>query len=536
MKNRDPGRASSAPPRREGEERDWSVVVEDGRAKTSEPVSSAVAEPEATTLRHEPHEPPRQQLPTKLFEKRTKVHNKRIDGPFRRFKWFVMFVTLAIYYGTPWIRWDRGPYAPDQAVLVDLANRRFYMFGIEIWPHEFYYVAGLLIMAALGLFLVTSAVGRAWCGYACPQTVWTDLFQHVDRFVDGDRNARMRLDAAPMGPKKFAKRSFKYTIYLVISFWTGGAWIMYFADAPTLVQDFWVGDAAPAAYITVAILTLTTFTLGGFMREQVCIYMCPWPRIQTAMMDEKSLLVTYKDWRGEPRGSVKKAEKNPGKFGDCIDCLQCVAVCPTGIDIREGPQVGCITCGLCIDACDKVMADVGRPRGLIDYATLEDCEKEANGEPTRSPWRALLRPRTLAYFLIWGSIGFAMLFALGVRNHVGLSVSPDRNPPYILMSDGSVRNSYTLKLRNMESRPREMEIAVEGLPGALMWTDTIGRGDAARTQIKTVPADQVLSVRAYVVAPQGTSTQDFSFSVTSRDEQQETATTETRFDTPGGEE
>ena len=536
MKNRDPGRASSAPPRREGEERDWSVVVEDGRAKTNEPVSSAVAEPEATTLRHEPHEPPRQQLPTKLFEKRTKVHNKRIDGPFRRFKWFVMFVTLAIYYGTPWIRWDRGPYAPDQAVLVDLANRRFYMFGIEIWPHEFYYVAGLLIMAALGLFLVTSAVGRAWCGYACPQTVWTDLFQHVDRFVDGDRNARMRLDAAPMGPKKFAKRSFKYTIYLVISFWTGGAWIMYFADAPTLVRDFWAGEAAPAAYVTVAILTLTTFTLGGFMREQVCIYMCPWPRIQTAMMDEKSLLVTYKDWRGEPRGSVKKAEKNPGKFGDCIDCIQCVAVCPTGIDIREGPQVGCITCGLCIDACDKVMADVGRPRGLIDYATLEDCEKEANGEPTRSPWRALLRPRTLAYFLIWGSIGFSMLFALGVRNHVGLSVSPDRNPPYILMSDGSVRNSYTLKLRNMESRPREMEIAIEGLPGALMWTDTIGRDDAARTQIKTVPADQVLSVRAYVVAPEGTSTQDFSFSVTSRDEQQETATTETRFDTPGGEE
>ena len=515
---------------------DPTVVLEDGVAKTNDPVSSAVARPGATTRRHEPGEPPRMQIPEKLYEKRKAVHNKRIDGPFRRFKWFVMFVTLAIYYGTPWIRWDRGPYAPDQAVLVDLANRRFYMFGIEIWPHEFYYVAGLLIMAALGLFLVTSAVGRAWCGYACPQTVWTDLFQHVDRFVDGDRNARMRLDAAPMGPKKFAKRSFKYTIYLVISFWTGGAWIMYFADAPTLVRDFWAGEAAPAAYITVAILTLTTFTLGGFMREQVCIYMCPWPRIQTAMMDEKSLLVTYKDWRGEPRGSVKKAEKNPGKFGDCIECLQCVAVCPTGIDIREGPQVGCITCGLCIDACDKVMADVGRPRGLIDYATLEDCEKEANGEPTRSPWRALLRPRTLAYFLIWGSIGFAMLFALGVRNHVGLSVSPDRNPPYILMSDGSVRNSYTLKLRNMESRPREMEIAIEGLPGALMWTDTIGRDDAARTQIKTVPADQVLSVRAYVVAPEGTSTQDFSFSVTSRDEQQETATTETRFDTPGGEE
>ena len=471
-----------------------------------------------------------------LYEKRKGVYPKAVDGFYRRFKWAVMAVTLAIYWGTPWLRWDRGPYAPDQAVLVDLAHRRFYMFAIEIWPHEFYYVAGLLIMAGIGLFLVTSAVGRAWCGYACPQTVWTDLFQHIDRFVDGDRNARARLDKAPWGPKKIARRAFKWSIYLVISLATGGAWILYFADAPTLFQDFFTLQAPMVAYATVGILTLTTFTLGGFMREQVCIYMCPWPRIQTAMMDEKSLLVTYKDWRGEPRGSVKRAEKNPGKFGDCIECLQCVAVCPTGIDIREGPQVGCITCGLCIDACDKVMADVGRPRGLIDYATLEDCEKEANGEPTRSPWRALLRPRTLAYFLIWGSIGFAMLFALGVRNHVGLSVSPDRNPPYILMSDGSVRNSYTLKLRNMESRPREMEIAIEGLPGALMWTDTIGRDDAARTQIKTVPADQVLSVRAYVVAPEGTSTQDFSFSVTSRDEQQETATTETRFDTPGGEE
>lgn len=533
MPNRDPSRASSAPPRREDDDIDPSIVVEDGRVKTNEPVSSAVAEPEATTLRHEPHEPPRQHLPTKLFEKRTKVHNKRVDGPFRRFKWLVMFVTLAIYYGTPWIRWDRGPYAPDQAVLVDLANRRFYMFGIEIWPHEFYYVAGLLIMAALGLFLVTSAVGRAWCGYACPQTVWTDLFQHVDRFVDGDRNARIKLDAAPLGPRKVAKRAFKYAIYLFIAFWTGGAWIMYFADAPRLVRDFWAGDAAPAAYITVGILTLTTFTLGGFMREQVCIYMCPWPRIQTAMMDEKSLLVTYKDWRGEPRGSVKKSKNNPEPLGDCIDCLQCVAVCPTGIDIREGPQVGCITCALCIDACDKVMAEVGRPRGLIDYATLEDCKKEANGEATRPPWKALLRPRTIAYFLIWGSIGLAMLFALGVRSHVGLSVTPDRNPPFILMSDGSVRNSYTLKLRNMESRPREMEIALQGLPDALMWTDTTGRDAAARKQTKMVPADQVLAVRAYVIAPPGTKTNEFIFRLTSSDEQQESVETKARFDSPG---
>jgi len=472
--------------------------------------------------------------PSKLFEKSKNVHNQRIDGPFRRFKWLVMVLTLAVYYVTPWLRWDRGPYAPDQAVLVDLAGRRFYMFGIEIWPHEFYFVAGLLIMAGIGLFLVTSAVGRAWCGYACPQTVWTDLLQHVDRFIDGDRNARVRLDAAPWSAKKISKRALKWSIYLVISFWTGGAWIMYFADAPTLTVDFWTGQAAFVAYTTVAILTMTTFVLGGFMREQVCIYMCPWPRIQTAMLDEKSLIVTYKDWRGENRGSLKKAQKDPENFGDCIDCNQCVAVCPTGIDIREGPQIGCITCALCIDACDKVMADIGRPRGLIDYATLEDCEKEAAGEEPRPAWKALLRPRTIAYTLIWCSIGLAMLFALGVRSHTEISVSPDRNPPFMLMSDGSVRNSYTLKLRNMESRPREMAIDIEGLPGAVMWTDTIRREDAAARQVVTAGADQTHTVRAYVIAPSGTAQGDFTFKVTSRDEQGESDSVETRFATPEG--
>jgi len=471
--------------------------------------------------------------PSQLYEKQKTVHNQRIDGRFRRFKWFVMAVTLAVYYISPWIRWDRGPFAPSQAVLIDLAGRRFYMFGIEIWPHEFYFVAGLLIMAGIGLFLVTSAVGRAWCGYACPQTVWTDLFQHVDRLVDGDRNARIRMDTAPWGAKKVGKRTLKWTIYLIISFWTGGAWIMYFADAPTLTVDFWTGQAAAIAYTTVAILTLTTFVLGGFMREQVCIYMCPWPRIQSAMIDEKSLIVTYKDWRGEKRGSLKKAKKSPGEYGDCIDCNQCVAVCPTGIDIREGPQIGCITCALCIDACDKVMADIGRPRGLIDYATLEDCEKEAAGEVSRSALKALLRPRTIAYSLIWGSIGLAILFALGVRSHTEISAEPDRNPPFMLMSDGSVRNSFTLKLRNMESRPREMEIAIEGLPGAVMWTDMVARDDAAPSQVISTPPDQTSTVRAYVIAPSATAATDFSFRVTSLDEQRETDTSEARFSTPG---
>src|SRR4029079_8341374 len=259
--------------------------------------------------------------------------------------------------------------------LVDLAHRRFYMFGIEIWPHEFYYVAGLLIMAGIGLFLVTSAVGRAWCGYACPQTVWTDLFQHVERWIDGDRNAQLKLARAKWGPAKLMRRAAKWAIWLLIAAATGGAWIFYFADAPTLARELVSGQAAFVAYATIGVLTATTFIFGGFMREQVCIYMCPWPRIQSAMLDEKSLTVTYKDWRGEPRGSLKKAEKKPEAFGDCIDCMQCVAVCPTGIDIREGPQIGCITCALCIDACDKVMAEIGRPRGLIDYVTLEDAAR-----------------------------------------------------------------------------------------------------------------------------------------------------------------
>ena len=384
-----------------------------------------------------------------LYAKRKAVFPKAVDGRFRRFKWLVMVVTLAIYYGTPWLRWDRGPYAPDQAVLLDLGNRRFFMFGIEIWPHEFYFVAGLLIMAGIGLFLVTSAVGRAWCGYSCPQTVWTDLFQHVDRFIDGDRNAQLRLEAAPWGPQKIFKRGLKWTIYLVISFWTGGAWIMYFADAPTLTREFWAGDAAPVAYATVAVLTATTFLLGGFMREQVCVYMCPWPRIQTAMLDEKSLIVTYKDWRGEPRGSVKKAEKNPGAVGDCVDCNQCVNVCPTGYDIRNGPDIQCITCALCIDACDSVMQQIGRPRGLIDYATLEDCEIERAGGQPKPIMKALFHTRTLVYLGVWGAIGLALLFALGVRTQIDVSVQKDRNPPFMLMSDGEIRNAYTVKLRNM---------------------------------------------------------------------------------------
>lgn len=467
----------------------------------------------------------------KLFEARRNVFPKAVDGAFRRFKWAVMAVTLAIYYVTPWLRWDRGPYAPEQAVLVDLANRRFFMFSIEIWPHEFYYVAGLLIMAGIGLFLVTSAVGRAWCGYACPQTVWTDLFVHIERFIDGDRNAQIRLQNAPWGPAKLLKRLVKHGIWLLIAALTGGAWIFYFADAPTLAGELFAGDAPFVAYATIGILTGTTYVLGGLLREQVCIYMCPWPRIQAAMLDEKSLLVTYKYWRGEPRTHGLKragpaarrpeeadpgAEAQPGipfavalaadptklpQIGDCIDCNACVAVCPTGIDIREGSQIGCITCGLCIDACDQVMARIGRPSKLIGYTTVADTNLAAEGGAPESPWKRLFRPRTILYFMVWSGIGLGMLFALGERSRIELTVQQDRNPTWVRLSDGGVRNNYTIRVRNMQSRPREMEIRIEGVPGAVLWDEGGARESAGRSIRLTVPADEVARTRLFVAAP-----------------------------------
>ena len=474
-----------------------------------------------------------QKAPASLYEKRKAVYPRQIDGRFRRLKWLIMALTLGVYYITPWLRWDRGPYSPHQAVLIDLAHRRFYIFSIEIWPQEFYFVAGLLIMAGIGLFLVTSAVGRAWCGYACPQTVWTDLFQHVDRFIDGDRNAQMKLAAAPWGPGKIAKRLTKWSIYLFISFWTGGAWIMYFADAPTLTWQFWHGEAGAIAYATVAVLTGTTFWFGGFMREQVCIYMCPWPRIQSAMLDEKSLLVTYKDWRGEPRGSAKAAAAKPGTVGDCVDCGLCTAVCPTGIDIREGPQIGCITCALCIDACDRVMGQLGRPRGLIDYVTLQDMEAEKAGAPPTPHLKLIWHPRTLIYFTIWSGIGLGLLFLLGTRQHLALNLSKDRNPPFMLLSDGSVRDAYAVRLRNMEGRPRRFAITLEGVPGATMWSDDMGKGAATRELVREVAADQTESLRLYVAAPRGTRAQKLAFQLRALDAEGGSARYASRFDAPG---
>jgi len=393
--------------------------------------------------------------PPKLFAAQEPIFPRRVSGFFRTFKWWIMAFTLGIYYLTPWVRWDRGPALSDQAVLVDLANRRFYFFWIEIWPHEFYFVAGLLIMAGLGLFLFTSALGRVSCGYACPQTVWTDLFILVERWIEGDRNARVRLWKSKWDLKKWRLRLTKWAVWLVIAVATGGAWVFYFTDAPTLARNLIAGTAHPVAYSTIAVLTATTFIFGGFMREQVCIYMCPWPRIQGAMMDNDTLTVGYREWRGEPRG--KKREEGSG---DCIDCMACVNVCPMGIDIRDGQQMECITCALCIDACDDVMERIGKPRGLIDYLALADEPAERAGKPPRPIWQHILRPRTILYTTLWSLIGFGLVFALFIRADIDLTVEAVRNPTYITLSDGSVRNTYNLRLRNKLGEPREFQISI----------------------------------------------------------------------------
>ncbi len=398
-----------------------------------------------------------------LYAAREPVFPKAVKGFFRRLKWWIMAVTLAVYYVTPWIRWNRGPHLPNQAVLVDLADRRFFFFWIEIWPQEFYYVAGLLIMAGLGLFLFTSALGRVWCGYACPQTVWVDLYQHVERWIDGDRNAQFRLLKQRWNAEKIMRRLAKWSTWLAIAIATGGAWVFYFADAPTLLGDLVRGEAPSVAYATIGVLTATTFVLGGFMREQVCIYMCPWPRIQGAMLDENSLIVTYKDWRGEPRGKHRKQE-GAERLGDCIDCNACVAVCPTGVDIRQGQQIGCITCALCIDACDEIMAKIGKPRGLIDYCTLVDAGLERAGSHPVAPWRRVIRPRTLLYTTLWCLIGIGMVVALFMRDSIGLSVAPVRNPLYVTLSDGAIRNAYDIKVQNMNGEPHRFRLSAKSEP------------------------------------------------------------------------
>jgi len=429
------------------------------------------------------------------YAARQPIYPKRAKGTFRSVKWAVMVVTLGIYYLLPWIRWDRGPGLPDQAFLLDFANQRLFFGPIEIWPQELYFITGILIISALGLFLVTSLAGRMWCGYACPQTVWTDLMIAVERFWQGDRNARIRLDNSTWTFEKVWKKTATHVSWLLIAVATGGVLVFYFRDAPTLAVELMTGEAPIVAYVFMGIFTFTTYTLGGIAREQVCIYMCPWPRIQAAMFDAESLLVSYRGYRGEPRGPHKKGQPWLNR-GDCIDCKACVAVCPMGIDIRDGAQMECIQCALCIDACDDIMTKVGRPQGLIAYETFRNME--AASEADRQPVR-LVRPRTVLYSVLIAIVVAIMGWAWVARSPVEISIIEDRNPLFVRLSDGGIRNGYTLKILNKTHGQQRFEVRTEGVAASQLAIVGHENGDAGIT----VEPDVVRAVKVYITVPAG---------------------------------
>ena len=429
-----------------------------------------------------------------LYKKREPVYPKLVSGRFRSFKFGFMAFALAVYYLLPWLRWNRGPDAPDQAFLFDFAGGRFYFGPVEIWPQEIYYITGILILSALGLFLVTSLFGRVWCGYACPQTVWTDLYIMVERFFEGDRNKRIKLDRAPWSLNKIWRKSAKHAVWLLIAAATGGALVFYFHDAPSLMYTFFTGHAPATAYVFVALLTFTTYSLAGTMREQVCTYLCPWPRIQAALTDEDALNVTYRWDRGEPRGPHKKTETWDGR-GDCIDCNACVTACPMGIDIRNGAQLECIHCALCIDACDEIMKKVDRPTGLIAYDTDKNVELRAAGKPAQK--FRLIRPRVIIYAVLISGVAGLMLFGLLTRSTFELNVLKDRSPSFVRLSDGRIQNGYTLKLVNKRIDAKNIDLSVSGIEGAEVTLVGEAHGDFE----VEIPGENVERFRLVVKVP-----------------------------------
>jgi cytochrome c oxidase accessory protein FixG len=448
---------------------------------------------EAVSLRTRKAEQP-------LYATRIKVYPQAIVGRWRSVKWLALVLLLGLYYFVPWLRWDRGPDAPSQAILIDLDGRRGWFFDIVIWPQEVYFVTGFLILAAFGLFLATSLFGRVWCGFACPQTVWTDLFMLVERWIEGDRNERLRLDRAPMSASKAARKVLKHAAWLAVAAATGGAWVFYYVDAPSTLVKIFRGQASLEVYFFVGLFTVTTYTLAGWAREQVCTYMCPWPRFQAAMLDEQSVIVTYQKWRGEPRAKHKAGDSWLGR-GDCIDCRLCVAVCPTGIDIRDGQQIECIGCGLCIDACNRTMAKVERPLGLIRWDTLADQQaKERDGKGVA--WRPV-RPRTILYAVLLALVGAVMVGAFVLRTDAQLTVQRDRSPNFVRLSNGDIRNSYTIKILNKQRTGQHFELSLYGLPSAtlgFLGAEVEGGGAAARL---VVHPDAVGTFRIFVTVPAG---------------------------------
>ncbi len=430
-----------------------------------------------------------------LYAERVKVHPRIFKGPFRKWKTILLWVFLAIYHFSAWLRWDRGPGVPDQAILFDLPGRRAYIFWVEIWPQEVYYLTGVLILAAVGLFAAAAIAGRVWCGFACFQTVWTDLFMMVEGWIEGDRSKRIRLDKAPMSLNKLMKRTVKHVIWLAISVFFAISFLWYFNDAPTITKEIFTGQISGWTLVTLLLLTAMTYMMAGFAREQVCFYMCPYGRFQGVMTDEDSLLVTYEAWRGEPRMKGAK-NKDFSDRGHCVDCGLCVQACPTGIDIRNGQQMECIGCGLCIDACNVMMDNMGLPKNLISYDSYTNmvAREEGKGKQVH-----LVRPRTIIYAAILTGVMAVLMLSLSMRDRLEVNILRDRAPLFVTLSDGTIRNGYTYKILNMESQAKSYELSVQGLEGATM--TMIGQEEKDQTTLKLdVKADHIGSYRIFMKA------------------------------------
>lgn len=428
------------------------------------------------------------------FVRRRKIYTRAVQGRYRRLKWLVMIATLGVYYLAPLLRWDRGPNAPDQAILIDLNHARAYWFFIEIWPQEIYYITAILIFAAISLFFVTSLLGRVWCGYFCPQTVWTDLFTKVEMMVQGDRGARKRLDESPISFEKIWKKTLTHLIWVLIALSTGGAFVFYFNDAPTLWHQVITFDVPPMVMMFVVGLTFSTYLMAGFAREQVCIYMCPYSRFQSGMFDRDTLIIAYDPARGEPRGPHKKNQVWES-HGHCIDCSACVQVCPVGIDIRNGLQIECIACGLCVDACNNIMDKVGLPHGLIRYDSDRNMRERGN---QRTLWKRLFRPRSYYYTAVLLVVAGLVIYNLVTRAPFELHVLHDRNPLFVQLSDGWVRNGYDVRIFNKTHQKLQFQVSVSGIHEA----DLSLRSEAVeKNNTVNVPPDSVGQFRYFLKAP-----------------------------------
>jgi cytochrome c oxidase accessory protein FixG len=414
----------------------------------------------------------------KMYAAREEIYAREVKGRYASLRWICVWLTQIVFYGLPWITWNGR-----QAVLFDLLARKFYIFGIVLWPQDFIYLAALLIISAYLLFLVTAIAGRVWCGFACPQTVYTEVFMWIERKIEGSRSARMRLDRQPASVDKTVRKVAKHAAWLTVSLWTGFTFVAYFTPIRTLALEVATLGLGPWEWFWVLFYSFATYGNAGWMREQVCKYMCPYARFQSSMFDKDTLIVTYDEKRGEPRGArVKNPPAPAAKLGDCIDCTMCVQVCPTGIDIREGLQYECIGCAACVDACNTVMDKVGFARGLIRYSTDHAMQKGLSSADIR---RRALRPRVLIYIAVLLAIVTAFAVSLAMRTPLKMDVIRDRGAMGREVEGGMVENVYRLQIMNTSETAHRYRIVVDGLPSIKL--DGAGEVTLQGTETRSVP-------------------------------------------------